>query len=289
MGQIYVPFINGFLAVSSIGLVLLFQESGRLAAAFGLAVSGTMVVTTLAFYQVARVHFGWSAALAATVVAGFLVVDVAFFAANLLKFVDGGYVSAVVGAVFVIVMIVWARGRSLLRAHYAAQSEPTTAFLATLSGRIDSRLPGIGVVMTATAQSIPPVLLNVVRRFRALHRIVLLTTVTTEEVPHVVGERASVEPLGGGLYRVLLRYGFMDEPHVHEALARVVAEIEPDADPAGLTYVLGQERVIPGAEGQMGPVSERIFAALSRNAANPSDFFDLPPARVVEVGARIDL
>jgi KUP system potassium uptake protein len=143
--------------------------------------------------------------------------------------------------------------------------------------------------MTATAQSIPPVLLNVVRRFRALHRIVLLTTVTTEEVPHVIGDRASIEPLGGGLYRILLRYGFMDEPHVHEALAGVVAEIDPDADPAGLTYVLGQERVIPGAEGQMGPVSERIFAALSRNAANPSDFFDLPPARVVEVGARIDL
>jgi KUP system potassium uptake protein len=222
-------------------------------------------------------------------VTGFLIVDLAFFGANLLKFLDGGYVSAAVGIVFVVIMIVWARGRSLLRAHYAAQSEPTTTFLASLPGRIETRLPGIGVVMTATAQSIPPVLLNVVRRFRALHRIVLLTTVTTEEIPHVAGDRASVEPLGEGLYRVLLRYGFMDEPHVHEALASVVTEIEPGADPAGLTYVLGQERVIPGEEGQMGPVSERIFAALSRNAANPSDFFDLPPARVVEVGARIDL
>jgi KUP system potassium uptake protein len=289
MGQIYVPFINGFLAVSSIGLVLLFQESGRLAAAFGLAVSGTMVVTSLAFYQVARIHFGWSAVLAATVVAGFLLVDLTFFAANLLKFVDGGYVSAVVGAVFVVVMIVWARGRSLLRAHYAAQSEPTVSFLASLPGRIGSRLPGVGVVMTATAQSIPPVLLNVVRRFRALHRIVLLTTVTTEEVPHVVSDRASVEPLGQGLYRVLLRYGFMDEPRVHEALAAVLPTIEPGADPAALTYVLGQERVIPGAGGRMGRFSETIFAALSRNAANPSDFFGLPPARVVEVGARIDL
>jgi KUP system potassium uptake protein len=289
MGQIYVPFINAFLAASSIGLVLVFQESGRLAAAFGLAVSGTMVVTSLAFYQVARIHFGWSTARAATVVTGFLVVDLAFFGANLLKFVDGGYVSAVVGVIFLVVMIVWARGRSLLRAHYAAQSEPTASFLASLSSRIDSRLPGIGVVMTATAQSIPPVLLNVVRRFRALHRIVLLTTVTTEEVPHVVGDRTSVEPLGAGLYRVLLRYGFMDEPHVHEALAAVVPTVEPGADPAALTYVLGQERVIPGAGGRMGHVSERIFAALSRNAANPSDFFDLPLTRVVEVGARIDL
>jgi KUP system potassium uptake protein len=105
----------------------------------------------------------------------------------------------------------------------------------------------------------------------------------------VTGDRASVEPLGEGLYRVLLRYGFMDEPHVHEALSTVVRGIEPEADPDTLTYVLGQERVIPGAGGSMGQVSERIFATLSRNAANPSDFFDLPPARVVEVGSRIDL
>jgi KUP system potassium uptake protein len=289
MGQIYVPFINAFLAVSSIGLVLLFRESGRLAAAFGLAVSGTMVVTTVAFYQVARIHFGWAPTLAAVAVAGPLVVDLAFFGANLLKFVDGGYVSAIVGVVFAVIMLVWARGRSLLRAHYAAQSEPTASFLASLPGRVDSRLAGIGVVMTATAQSIPPVLLNVVQRFRALHRIVLLTTVTTEEIPHVVGDRASIEPLGGGLYRVLLRYGFMDEPHVHEALTTVVPRIEPGADAAALTYVLGQERVVPGTGGRMGRVAESVFAALSRNAANPSDFFDLPPARVVEVGARIDL
>jgi KUP system potassium uptake protein len=289
MGQIYVPFMNAFLAVSSIGLVLLFRESARLAAAFGLAVSGTMVVTSLAFYRVACIHFRWSRHFAVLVVAGFLAVDLAFFGANLLKFLDGGYVSAIVGAVFVVIMLVWARGRSLLRAHYASQSEPTTAFLAGLSDRIDSRLPGIGVVMTATASSIPPVLRNVVRRFRTLHRTVLLTTVTTEEIPHVVADRASVEPLGKGLHRVLLRYGFMDEPHVHEALTAVVADIDPSADPATLIYVLGQERIMPGAGGQMGRASETIFAVLSRNAANPSDFFDLPPTQVVEVGSRVDL
>ncbi len=289
MGQIYVPFMNVFLALSSIGLVLLFRESGRLAGAFGLAVSGTMAVTSLAFYQVARLHFGWSRKVAVLVVTGFLVVDLAFFAANLLKFFDGGYVSALVGSAFSVIMIVWARGRSLLRAHYAAQSEPTATFLSSLSSRIDSRLPGIGVVMTATAQSIPPILLNIVRRFRAVHQTVLLTTVTTEEIPHVVGDRASVEPLGEGVHRVLLRYGFMDEPHVHKALASVVADLQPGSEPSKLAYVLGQERVVPGPGGHMGRVSETIFAALSRNAANPSDFFDLPPTQVVEVGDRIDL
>lgn len=109
-------------------------------------------------------------------------------------------------------MLVWARGRGLLRANYTAQSEPTAVFLNSVDDRIDSRLPGVGVVMTATAESIPPVLLNVVRRFRAMHRTVLLTTVTTEEIPHVTGDRATIERLGEGLYRVLLRYGFMDEP-----------------------------------------------------------------------------
>jgi KUP system potassium uptake protein len=289
MGQIYVPFMNIFLAASSIALVLLFRESSRLAAAFGLAVSGTMLVTSLAFYRVARIRFGWSSTVAAFIVAGFLVVDVAFFGANLLKFVDGGYVPAIVGAAFLVVMIVWARGRSLLRVHYAAQSEPTPAFLDAVTHRVDHRLPGIGVVMTATAESIPPVLLNVVRRFRAMHRTVLLTTVTTEEVPHVTGDRAAIEQIGEGLYRVTLRYGFMDEPHVHQALAGVLDRIAPGTDPSSLTYVLGQERIIPGEGGRMGYAAETIFAALSRNAANPSDFFDLPASQVVEVGSRVDL
>jgi KUP system potassium uptake protein len=289
MGQIYVPVMNLFLAASSIALVLLFRESSRLAAAFGLAVSGTMLVTSLAFYRVARIRFGWSSTVAALIVVGFLVVDLAFFGANLLKFVDGGYVPAIVGAAFLVIMIVWARGRSLMRVHYAAQSEPTSAFLDALTHRADRRLPGVGVVMTATAESIPPVLLNVVRRFRAMHRTVLLTTVTTEEAPHVTGERASIEQIGEGLYRVMLRYGFMDEPHVHQALAGVLDRVAPGTDPSSLTYVLGQERIVPGGGGRMGYAAETIFAALSRNAANPSDFFDLPASQVVEVGSRVDL
>jgi KUP system potassium uptake protein len=289
IGQIYVPFMNAFLAASSIALVLLFRESGRLAAAFGLAVSGTMVVTSLAFYRVARVRFQWSSVSAALVVIAFLAVDLPFFAANLLKFFDGGYISAVVGCAFAVTMIVWARGRSLLRAHYASQSEPAETFLASLPHRVDHRLPGIDVVMTASVGGIPPVLLNVVRRFRTLHSTVLLTTVTTEEVPHLAGDRVSIEPLADGLHRVVLRYGFMDEPRVHQELTAALERIAPGAEPARLAYLLGHERVVPGPRGQMGRFSELLFAALARNAANPTDYFDLPPAQVVEVGARIDL
>jgi KUP system potassium uptake protein len=289
MGQIYVPFMNVFLAVSSIALVLLFRESGRLAGAYGLAVSGTMAVTSLAFYSVARIRFGWSRLVATLVVGGFLLVDLAFIGANLLKFFDGGYLPALVGAVFVVIMIVWARGRSVLRAYYDGQSEPASAFLEGLQHRIDARLPGVAVMMTASPESIPPVLLNVVRRFRTLHRTVLLTTITTEEVPHVAGERVALESIGTGLYRVLVRCGFMDEPQVHDALLQVLDRVAPGTDPATVTYVIGHERVVPGAGGRLGMVVEMIFAALSRNAANPSDFFGLPPGQVVEVGARIDL
>jgi KUP system potassium uptake protein len=122
-----------------------------------------------------------------------------------------------------------------------------------------------------------------------MHRTVLLTTVTTEEVPHVTGDRASIEQIGDGLYRVMLRYGFMDEPHVHHALAGVLDRIAPGTDSSSLTYVLGQERIVPGEGGRMGHAAETIFATLSRNAANPSDFFDLPASQVVEVGSRVDL
>jgi KUP system potassium uptake protein len=191
--------------------------------------------------------------------------------------------------VFLAIMITGARGRSLLREHYASQSEPTATFLDSMARRVDHRLPGLAVVMTATAESIPPVLLNVVRRFRVLHRTVLLTTVTTEEVPHVTGERVAIEPLGSGLHRVTLRYGFMDEPKVHQALSAVVPEFDANTPLDAVTYVFGHERIIPSRAGRMGVIAETIFAALSRNAANPSDFFDLPPAQVVEVGGRIDL
>lgn len=289
IGQIYVPFMNAFVAISAIALVLLFRESGRLAAAFGLAVSGTMAVTSLAFYRVARIRLGWSPLLAAIVIGLFLVVDVAFFAANLLKFVDGGYVPAVVAGAFVAVMVVWARGRSLLRAHYESQSESTGRFLASLATRVDKRIPGIAVVMTATAEKMPPVLLHLVRRFRTLHETVLLTTVTTEEAPHVAGNHVEVEPLGHGLFRVLLRYGFMDEPRVHKALAAGLHENQLCDDPGSLTYFVGHERIVPGPRGQLGPLSEHLYAFLARNASNPSDFFELPSAQVVEVGSRIDL
>jgi KUP system potassium uptake protein len=288
-GQIYVPLLNGFLATSCVVLVLVFRASSRLAAAYGLAVSATMAATSLAFYAVARVHFRWSRLAAGAVVAAFLVTDLGFLGANLLKFFDGGYVPALVGLAFTLVMIVWARGRSLLNHQLRRQSEPMEPFLATLPSRIDGRLPGIGVVMTATAHFAPPVLTRLVARFRRVYETTLLTTVMTEEVPHVPpGEQISLEPLGAGMHRLRIRFGFMDQPNVHQALVAALPRIAPVA-PDALTYVLGIERLTAGAGGQMGGPAEGLFALLERNARNPSEYFGLPPAQVVELGARLDL
>lgn len=289
IGQIYVPFMNAFLGVACIVLVLVFRESSKLAAAFGLAVSGTMAVTSIAFYGVARNHFRWGRPLAITVVAFFLVFDTAFFAANTLKIVDGGYVPVVVGACFVVVMIVWARGRGLLGAYFRERSEPTEAFVASLPSAIDQRLKGVGVVMTASAESIPPVLLRMVRRFRTMHETVLLTTVLTEEIPYVAEPRVEVTPIAAGLHRVVVRYGFMESPAVHDVMGRVLPQVAPGVRPEDVTYVLGHERFLAGPEGKMGPLAERIFALLSQNAFNPTDYYAVPPAQVVELGARVDL
>ncbi len=289
IGQIYVPFMNAFLGISCIALVLVFRESSKLAAAFGLAVSGTMAVTSVAFYGVARSHFHWGRAFSVLVVAFFLVFDVAFLAANTLKIVDGGYVPVVVGGCFVVVMVVWARGRSLLGAYFRERSEPTPAFVASLPDAVDQRLTGVGVVMTASAESIPPVLLRMVRRFRTMHETVLLTTVLTEEIPYVAEPRAEVTPIAAGLHRVVLRYGFMETPAVHDVVGRILPGVAPGARREDVTYVLGHERFLAGPEGRMGPVAERIFALLSQNAFNPTDFYAVPPAQVVELGARVDL
>jgi KUP system potassium uptake protein len=288
-GQIYLPLMNWFLAATCIALVLFFQRSSALASAFGLAVSATMLATTLAFYSVARLHFRWPAILAFVVCAAFFVVDAAFLGANALKFLDGGYIPAIVGVAFVVMMVCWARGRSLLGAFMRKQAEPVDAFLADLEQRVSVRMPGVGVVMTASAEAIPPVLTRAIRHFRSLHDTVILTTIVTDEIPHVTEERSQLEEMGKGLHRLVLRYGFMDEPQVHDDVVATLKVLTPETDPSDIIYLVGHERSVAGSGGQMGPVAEGLFAMLLHNARNPSDYYGLPPSQVVELGARVDL
>jgi KUP system potassium uptake protein len=289
-GQIYVPLLNWGLAGACIALVLIFRESSRLAAAFGLAVSGTMAITSIVYYVVTRHAWGWSRARALAVLVLFLSFDIPFLLANCLKFFDGGYLPFGVGAGFVLVMVSWRIGRSYLADVVGGQSAPVAEFVARLDGAVSARIAGTAVVMAAHAAGIPPVLARLVRRFRVIHEHVIILTVVTEHVPVVpVAKRVSVEPLGQGLARVLLRYGFMEVPDVPAALRPALVELGCTTDPGALLFILGRETLVVGDEGRMSRLLEPIFAFLARNARTVTDDFSLPVEQVVELGMQLDL
>ncbi|HVY31912.1 MAG TPA: KUP/HAK/KT family potassium transporter [Polyangiaceae bacterium] len=289
-GQIYLPLMNWGLAGACIALVLLFRESGKLAAAFGLAVSGTMAITSVVYFYVARHTWRWPLWKAAGVVALFLSFDVPFLLANTLKFFDGGYLPFSVGVLFVILMVNWRIGRGLLGLYLKQRAEPLDTFLSSLAERVLARPPGAAVFM-ASADGVPAALRRVVSRFHALPEIVILLTVVLESAPRVAAASRLQRPvcLEHGFYRVILHYGFMEEPDVHGDLALVLDHLELKVGSDELLYVLGRETFVASNKGKMGVLSESLFAFLSRNAKSPTDYFRLPPEQVIEVGAQIDL
>ncbi len=289
-GQIYVPALNWIVAVACILLVLVFQRSSRLAAAFGLAVSGTMAITSVVYYLVARHTWGWSKLKSRAVLVAFLALDVPFFAANLLKFVDGGYIPLAVGAVFLTVMMTWRWGRDALRAHYAERARKLDDFIASLARGTILRPPGCAVFMASSAEGAPPVLTHYVERVGALHQSVVLLTITVPHVPFVPeAERFAVQTLGAGFVRIVAQYGFMESPNVTDVLARAAKDARLPVDPGAVTYFLGRETFLATSRGRLGAITESIFAFLSRNASTATAYFGIPPQQVVEIGTQIDL
>ncbi|MFO0614792.1 MAG: KUP/HAK/KT family potassium transporter [Polyangiaceae bacterium] len=287
-GQIYIPLMNWGLAVACVLLVLVFQESGKLAAAFGLAVSGTMAITSFAFFVVARYTWRWPLWKAGGLTAVFLAFDLPFLVANTFKFLDGGYLPFSVGAVFVILMINWRVGRGLLGQHMKERSEPLATFIAELAGRVDRRCDGQAVFM-ASGEGLPPAMRRVVSRFRVLHEQVFLLTVVFEHVPHAPARVGEVLDLGQGITRVTLHYGYVEEPDVHGDLSRALTDRGIDVAHDRMLYVLGRETFVASNAGRMGRIAEGLFAFLSRNARGATDYFRLPPEQVLELGAHIDL
>ena len=289
-GQIYVPFLNWSLAVACVALVLVFRESAKLAAAYGLAVSGTMGITSIVYYVVTRHAWGWSRAKAGSLLLLFLAFDLPFLVANCLKFFDGGYLPFAVGVAFALVMISWHVGRSYLADVVREHSPPVDRFLGEIETSVRARLPGVAVVLSSQSQGIPPVMQRMVSRFHVLHERVLLATIVTEHVPTVPeAKRIVIERLEKGLVRALLRYGFMETPVVPHIVARAMNEIGWTDDPAGLVYLIGRETLVVTRKGRMGRVTEPIFALLSRNVRSVTDHFSIPVEQVVEVGMQIDL
>lgn len=289
-GQVYLPFLNWGLAFACIALVLIFRESSRLAAAFGLAVSGTMAITSIVFYLVTRHTWGWSRAKAGAVLVLFLSFDIPFLLANCLKFFDGGYLPFFVGAAFVMVMITWHIGRSYLVDTLRGLSMPDADFLASLETSPVTRIPGTAAVLTGVTTGVPPVLLRLANRFHVLHEHVVLVTVRTDHQPVVPeSRRFTCESIGKGLSRATLLFGFMEVPRVPPVMVRVLAELSLPTSSKDLEYLMGRETLIVTDKGRMGRITEPIFAVLSRNARTMTDDFSIPVEQVIELGMQVDL
>jgi KUP system potassium uptake protein len=289
-GQIYLPLMNWGLAVACVALVLLFRESSKLAAAYGLAVSGTMAITTVAYFVVVRETWHWALWKAGLVAALFLSFDVPFLVANSAKFWEGGYLPFGVGVVFVTLMVTWRIGRDLLALYFSERAEPLESFIAHVDERVRARIPG-AVVFLSSGSGVPPALRRVATRFKALHERVLLLNVVIEHVPAVpaLERMKDLERLAEGFCRMSFHYGFMDESDVHGDLTLALRMLGVDSPAGELLYVVGRETFVGTSSGRMGALWEKLFGFLSRNAKSATDYFRLPPEQVVEVGAQIDL
>jgi KUP system potassium uptake protein len=289
-GQIYIPGVNWALMLACIGLVLGFRSSSHIAAAYGVAVTTTMVITTLLFFVVARERWQWSLPVALAVTGFLLAIDLAFWGANILKVPHGGWFPLVVGALIFSMMVTWKRGRQILAERLEAGGLlPAGLFLQGLKTTAQTRVPGTAVFLYSNPEATPPALLHNLKHNKVLHEQVVFLVVETGEVPHVSPEeRARVEDLGQGFYRVTLSYGFMEEPNVPQGLNELCAK-GLEFKPLETTYFLGRETLIPSRTPGMALWREHLFAVMHRNARTATSFFCLPPNRVVELGAQIEL
>ena len=289
-GQIYVPVVNWGLMIACVALVLGFRESSRLAAAYGIAVTGTMAITSVVFFVVMRTTWKWPLAKALPLLILFLSWDLPFFGSNLLKFVDGGYVPILVGVAFFGVMMIWRRGRTVLAERLVSVAPPMEQFMARLDEDCRARVPGTCVFLTAQQSAAPPVLVNYVRRVKSLPERVVLLTLVTDHVPRVpLGTDAGIEPIGRGIYRGVVHSGFMEEARVAERLKHAIATAGLELNLDDATYYLGRETFLQAPGGEMGRFTETVFAFLHKNASAPYNYFGLPAEQVVEIGMLIDL
>lgn len=289
IGQIYIPFINWALMLATISLVIGFESSSNLGSAYGLAVSADMVITTILAFFVAR-RFGWPSVQVGLLAAAFLVVDLAFFGANLFKFFDGGWYPLLVAAVVFTVMAVWREGLDRLRVLTSDNREPIDSFLKGVASSRPLRVPGTAVFMTSSTTETPQLLTHTLEHNQVLHERVLLVTVITEGVPRVPSsERIENEELAFGFHRVILHYGFMQSPNVPVAL-RFGERLGLSIDPATTTFFLGHEEIIPGLAASLPELfGTRLFAFLWRNATRATAFYNIPSERVVAISLHIEL
>jgi KUP system potassium uptake protein len=289
IGQIYVPGINWLLMFGAMALVLGFRNSSAIANAYGVAVTTTMVITTILLFFVMIQLWNWPVWRAALLCGFFGIIDLAFFGANIIKVPDGGWVPLLVAATVFTLMTTWRRGREILDERLRKEALPIDAFLQSLQLNPPIRVPGTAVFMYRNPAGTPTALLHNLKHNKVLHERVVLLTIETEERPHVpAAERVEVEDLGFGVYRIAAHYGFLEDPDVPAALAYVqVPGLE--LEPLRTSFFLGRETLIATKHPGMAMWRERLFAWMSRNARSAADFFRIPPNRVVEMGAQVEL
>ena len=293
-GQIYIPEVNWLIAVGCLLIVVNFKNTTALGAAYGIAVTGTMLITTILFYFVARLRFHWNVWQAGLLTALLLIVDVSFFSANLLKLAQGGWVPMALGLVLFMLMLTWKRGRLLLSERLKEGSMPMNLFLDGVEKGSVHRVAGTAVFMTGNDDGVPPVLLHHLKHNKVLHERVLFVSVKTSDYPETrLGERVRLITLGQGFYRVIATYGYMQSPNVPQLL-EVVDQMGVRCKPMETSYFLGHERLIPGPGRPDDPFKisrwrKVIFTIMARNARSATEFFGIPSNRVVELGTQVEL
>jgi KUP system potassium uptake protein len=288
-GQVYISTINWSLMVACVGLVIAFGTSSDLAAAYGVAVTTTMVITTILLFYVMRERWRWSRLVAVSLTTLFLAVDLSFFAANIVKVPAGGWFPLAVGGAVFILMLSWKRGRAEMSARLKRGQLPIERFIGSIIAHPQVRVPGTAVYLFPNPGATPPALLANLRHNEVIHETVVLVAVETASVPRMPQvQRATVHELGEGFVQVVLHFGFMDEPNVPRALSNIVdTEFGFDAEDA--TYFLGRETIINTENHGIARIKVGVFSLLHRNASTPVDYFDLPPDQVIEIGTQLVL
>jgi KUP system potassium uptake protein len=289
-GQIYIPEVNTMLAVGCIALVLTFRESVKLAAAYGIAVTGTMAITSILYYIVARHTWGWSRLKAGGLLALFLAFDIPFLVANLFKFLEGGYVPMLIGATLIAAMLIWSRGRTALMESYTHRFPSLEAARPLIDRWLCTRVPGTAVFLAPSADNVPPILVHHVERSRSLHQMVVLLTVQELPVPEATREsRYRLTELGEGFYKLIAFFGYMEEPVLLPVLREVAQAEQLPVDFENATYYIGHETIVASDSGSLSRIPEAIFSYLSRNAVHEERRYGMPTDQIVEIGTQIDL
>ncbi len=288
-GQVYVPLVNWLLMLGCVTLVVTFRSSSALAAAYGVAVTMTMAITTLIFYRVVRDRWGWSAPTALAVLTPFLIVDLGFLAANVPKIPSGGWVALAIGFLLVIQMTTWRRGRQLVSARIRRTDPTVSDVMADVARLGATRVTGTAVYLSREPSVVPRAMIANVRHNKSLHEHVLIVNVEVDDRPHVaIRKRGRVTHFDDGISQVRVHFGFMDEPNV-PAVLNGLGALGTEFDANDVTYYLGRESVTAGKVPGMHPWREELFVILNRGAANAARFFHLPADQVLEISMQVEI